>query len=541
VGAATATDNVGVISLIATPRPAAFPVGSTIITYTAMDAAGNIATRSFTVTVTQAAGAATLSVSAPMVYAGAEGGNTPSVEIFSNTTWNVASDQSWLTINAATGTGNGMLTFAVEANLMQTPRTATVTISAPGATSKIITVSQAPGSATLNLSATTASIAASVGSTATVDVTSNTSWTATSDQSWLTVSPASATGNGTLTFTAAVNTTTGTRTATVTVSGTGVASQTITITQAAAATYVITASINPANSGAVTGAGSYNPGDNVTLTATPNTGYSFVNWTENGAEIVSNDASYSFTASASRTLIANFHAVVVPATYVITASVSLANSGTVTGIGSYNSGDNVTLTATSNTGYSFVNWTENGAEVSTTTSYSFTASASRTLVANFKVDVVQYSIAASASPASSGTVTGAGSYNSGDNVTLTATPNTGYSFVNWTENGAEVSTTASYSFTASTSRTLVANFKLIATGIDEVTGTNSISIYPNPTTDHFAVKGLDKAATLQLFDISGKLLLTKEVSDASPVSVSSLVRGMYIVKVAGRKFRLIKK
>ena len=44
-------------------------------------------------------------------------------------------------------------------------------------------------------------------------------------------------------------------------------------------------------------------------------------------------------------------------------------------------------------------------------------------------------------------------------VTLTATPNSGYSFVNWTENGTEVSTSAVYKFTPSEDRTLIANFK----------------------------------------------------------------------------------
>ncbi len=43
-------------------------------------------------------------------------------------------------------------------------------------------------------------------------------------------------------------------------------------------------------------------------------------------------------------------------------------------------------------------------------------------------------------------------------MTVTATPNAGYSFVNWTESGTQVSTNASYNFTASTNRTLVANF-----------------------------------------------------------------------------------
>ena len=58
-----------------------------------------------------------------------------------------------------------------------------------------------------------------------------------------------------------------------------------------------------------------------------------------------------------------------------------------------------------------------------------------------------YTITASASPSSGGTVSGAGTYQEGSTCTLTATPATGYNFVRWTKNGSQVSTNASYSFT----------------------------------------------------------------------------------------------
>lgn len=97
-----------------------------------------------------------------------------------------------------------------------------------GATSNFV-----KGFPILNLSAATASVMAFAGSTATVNVTSTTSWTAASDQSWLTVSPESGTDNGTLTFTATENSTASTRTATVTVSATGTVTKSIAVTQTA--------------------------------------------------------------------------------------------------------------------------------------------------------------------------------------------------------------------------------------------------------------------------------------------------------------------
>lgn len=58
-----------------------------------------------------------------------------------------------------------------------------------------------------------------------------------------------------------------------------------------------------------------------------------------------------------------------------------------------------------------------------------------------------------------GTVTGAGTYQNGQNCTVTATPKSGYSFTNWTENGVVVSTDATFNFTVASNRTLMANFE----------------------------------------------------------------------------------
>lgn len=67
-------------------------------------------------------------------------------------------------------------------------------------------------------------------------------------------------------------------------------------------------------------------------------------------------------------------------------------------------------------------------------------------------------ITASASPAGSGTISGAGAYPIGSLVSLTAVANAGWGFVNWTEGATPVSTNPHYTFTAATNRTLVANF-----------------------------------------------------------------------------------
>jgi subtilase family serine protease len=219
--------------------------------------------------------------------------------------------------------------------------------------------------------------------------------------------------------------------------------------------YNITVSANPSNGGTVSGGGTFSSGSSVTVKASANSGYSFVNWTENGTS-VSTSASYTFTASANRSLVANFSQSV--QTFLVTVKASPKTAGVVSGGGTFSSGSSVTVTASPNAGYSFVNWTQNGVAVSTSASYTFTLTANRTLVANFSQTSGSFTITVSASPSRGGTVSGGGTFGSGTSHTVTATPTGRFHFVNWTESGSVVSSSSSYTFTLSANRNLVGNF-----------------------------------------------------------------------------------
>ena len=221
-------------------------------------------------------------------------------------------------------------------------------------------------------------------------------------------------------------------------------------------TYNINVSANPSNGGTVTGGGTYNQGASCTVTATANNGYTFTNWTENG-NVVSTQASYTFTVTGNRTLVANFQAQT--QSYTITVSANPSNGGNVTGGGTYNQGSSCTVSATANSGYTFSNWTENGNVVSTSANYTFTVTGNRVLVANFQALPQNYTITVTANPTDAGNVTGGGTYQQGQSCTISATPATGYNFVKWTENGVQVSTNANYTFTVTGNRTLVAQFQ----------------------------------------------------------------------------------
>ena len=83
-----------------------------------------------------------------------------------------------------------------------------------------------------------------------------------------------------------------------------------------------------------------------------------------------------------------------------------------------------------------------------------------------------YTINATANPSDGGIVTGGGQYLGGSSVTVTASANGGYCFNNWTENGTEVSTNSSYTFTVSGNRNLVANFVSLDANSITVSGTS---------------------------------------------------------------------
>lgn len=212
----------------------------------------------------------------------------------------------------------------------------------------------------------------------------------------------------------------------------------------------IQAASNDLEMGYIIGGGIYSEGQ-VTLRAMPYTSYSFVNWTEDGVE-VSTDESYTFIAEEDRDLIANFE----PAYYIISVGAYPNRGGAVEGGGSFHHGEPVTLNAIPNDGYSFVNWTENGTEVSDELEYSFLAVENRNLTANFG----RYDIITIASPEIGGTTSGDILTDEGETVTVTAIPNPGYKFVNWTEDGVEVSTEEEYTFTVIGAHTITANFTI---------------------------------------------------------------------------------
>ena len=185
---------------------------------------GTLTVASQTVTVNQAATACSYSVMPTSVSIAAAGGTgTPiSVSVSAGCTWAATTSAGWITIlTGATGTGNGSVTYSVQANT-GSARTGTLTVAGQG-----VTISQS-APCTYNISPMNTSID-KAGGTGAVSVTTQAgcTWTAVSNAAWITVSSGSSgTGNGTVNFTVAANATGSDRTGTLTI-----ADRTFTVTE----------------------------------------------------------------------------------------------------------------------------------------------------------------------------------------------------------------------------------------------------------------------------------------------------------------------
>ena len=184
-----------------------------------------------TVAISQAApSTASLAVS-PTSLSFTSASGSSNVTITSNVSWTASANQTWITVSPVSGSNNASLLVSVAANTGTAARSGTVTVAGGGIT-RTVTVSQAtPSTASLTVSPTALSLAATASSSS-VAVTANVSWTASSNQTWLTVSPTSGANNGTLTVSATANTGAASRSGTIAVTGGGI-TRTVSVTQAA--------------------------------------------------------------------------------------------------------------------------------------------------------------------------------------------------------------------------------------------------------------------------------------------------------------------
>jgi len=249
-------------------------------------------------------------------------------------------------------------------------------------------------------------------------------------------------------------------------------------------TYTLTLNRNNTAWGSVSGGGNYEAGKQVSISATANSGYRFVNWTKSGV-IISTSSSYNYTMpSENVTLTANFEAatgdevtIFVEVMYDPFAGAQSRNDIGYIRIngGEWKNSDTITVAigtqisieAAPATGFEFEYWLE-ATEAIENNPYTFQAQENAEYVAKFRsVQTQSYTITAQSSPTTGGQVRiNSGPWgtnktlevNSGTVVTLEALETSGFSFEGWYDGNNRVSTNKLYQFNANSNKNYKANF-----------------------------------------------------------------------------------
>ncbi len=205
-------------------------------------------------------------------------------------------------------------------------------------------------------------------------------------------------------------------------------------------TYALNLSVNNTSAGTVNGKGDYTYGTRVTMTASTNSGYTFLGW-YCGSELVSSNLSYTITKGLDETYTAKW--ILRP----ITAEKNISAAGRISGIPSTSKlGDSVTLTASTNSGYTWLGWYNGDTLLTTDLSYSFTMPTENV---TYTAKWTYYTITTNTNLSGSGTYTIKNETKTtvGDSVTLTASTNSGYTWLGWYNGDTLLTTDLSYSFT----------------------------------------------------------------------------------------------
>src|SRR4029077_18075913 len=178
---------------------------------------GSIIVAGQAITVSQSARNCSYSInpsSANFATAGGTGSVTVTAPV--GCTWTATTNAAWIAVTTgANGNGSGSVAYSVGANA-GAARTGVLLI---GAQSFTINQSSAPCSFGISPTGQNVTRASGTGTTVTVTTQSFCSWTAVSNDSWITVSPANGVGNGNVSWTYSSNPVPNQRTGTMTIAG----------------------------------------------------------------------------------------------------------------------------------------------------------------------------------------------------------------------------------------------------------------------------------------------------------------------------------
>jgi len=226
--------------------------------------------------------------------------------------------------------------------------------------------------------------------------------------------------------------------------------------QAPVTLYPLTISVNGLGSTSPeTGTYSLGGGGEITVTATPNSGWKFDHWILDSVNVGSENP-YTVVMDTPHSLTAVFLAE-------FDLTVSVTGSGSTspeTGTHTYADGTEVAVTATPDSGWKLDHWLYDSANVGSTNPYEITMNKDHLLTAVFtEITTIEYDLVIS--------VTGSGStspevgtytYGDGTNVAVTAKADSGWTFDHWMFDSANVGDMNPYTITMNKDHLLSAVF-----------------------------------------------------------------------------------
>lgn len=211
----------------------------------------------------------------------------------------------------------------------------------------------------------------------------------------------------------------------------------------------------------------FEAGSRVELYAKPVQGYHFKGWKEfHTNEIMSISPNWSFTIKKDMDLIGVFEKDEAPIEqFYINVNADPANAGYVVGAGTFPKGTRHSITAAAIQGYHFTHWTDSlNRIVSTNFQYDLVVEKDETYTAHFELDapvIEEYNVTIITNPADKGSVSGGGTYKSGQTAIIVPSPVEGWAVDTVTASGGNLvdNGNGTYSIVVTRDLTITVNFK----------------------------------------------------------------------------------
>jgi hypothetical protein len=211
----------------------------------------------------------------------------------------------------------------------------------------------------------------------------------------------------------------------------------------------------------------FEAGSRVELYAKPVQGYHFKGWKEfHTNEIMSISPNWSFTIKKDMDLIGVFEKDEAPIEqFYINVNADPANAGYVVGAGTFPKGTRHSITAAAIQGYHFTHWTDSlNRIVSTNLQYDLVVEKDETYTAHFELDapvIEEYNVTIITNPADKGSVSGGGTYKSGQTAIIVLSPVEGWAVDTVTASGGNLvdNGNGTYSIVVTRDLTITVNFK----------------------------------------------------------------------------------